>query len=424
MRNVLSRVTLTLLLFALVAECTRQGVAAWLSSFRTPDAAQMAERLDRGNPNLYVLRSAIESNSTQVDSTFSVNELEAATRTGPNRALNWALLAEAYDSAAKTPMADAAFQRALELFPRSPKINWMYANFLIRSGDSTRAFAPLKIAMDGDQDVMEGAFDLAWRARLSPEKILAAIPVRSNTLSAYLDFLARTNRLSDASIVWQRLQAVSAKPDLGASFHYFDSLFYSHNLDSMLAVWSVLLQDYPDRLPKPADAQNLISNGSFEIPPSNGGFDWRLVPVEGARVFVDSTAHQGSHSLCAMFDGTRNLQFNHVVQYVPVKPNMDYQFSAWLRAKDVTTDSGPRIAIYDAFDPKQLSVETPNLLGTFDWNEQTLRFSTGPATTLLVVQLLRPASQKLDNKLSGTVWLDSVNLSVKPINRGLLRNKR
>ena len=145
----------------------------------------------------------------------------------------------------------------------------------------------------------------------------------------------------------------------------------------------------------------------------NGGFGWRITPIEGAEVSFDTgVVHDGARSLFVHFDGKHNLDFSHVVQYVPVEPNTPYRFIAYARSEEIATDQGPRIAVYDAFDRAALSLDSENLTGTAAWQEQRLEFRTGPKTQLLVVQIVRPPSRKFDNQIAGTVWFDDFSLTV------------
>ena len=121
----------------------------------------------------------------------------AATRLGPNRAENWAALGESLELAGNIPGAIPP-GNVLHLFPRSPAINWQFANFLIRSDEPAKAASPLRTAMLGDPALRTGAFDLAWRAGMPRDEILKIIPARKDILAAYLDYLDATGRL-DAS---------------------------------------------------------------------------------------------------------------------------------------------------------------------------------------------------------------------------------
>jgi len=408
--DLLLRGCIGLVLAVCLVQVVRATVASWLAARGTVDALRGAERWDAPNPDypaqLGRALAAQGAGPGEVARAF-----EDAARLGPHRAQDWAALGEALDFAGDSRGASRAYERALELFPQSPAINWQFANFLIRAGTASAAMAPLRLAISGDASLRTGAFDLAWRAGISREEILRMIPARQEILSAYLDYLVATGRLDTAPDVWKRLIASPERFDLDAAFRYFDALLYAHDVDAMTAIWSDLVRHDPDRIHAQGDGANLIINGGFEQPIANGGFDWRITPIEGAEAALDaSVAHDGSRSLAAHFDGTRNLDFGHVAEYVAVEPDTAYRFTAYTRSEDVTTDSGPRIAVYDPYDHAALWLETANLAGTTSWEEQRLDFRTGPKTRLLMVQVVRPPSRKLDNLIGGTMWLDHVSL--------------
>ena len=426
--NILGRAGLVLILLGFAVASTREGIASWLGRKGTIERLGQAQEWDPTDPGLPVAAAELLSNSPDEDSARVAHSLDVATREGPNRALNWALLGEAEEFAGDDKKAAMAFERGLAEFPRSPKINWVYANFLIRAGDAQRALGLMRVAIAGDPALRTGAFDLAWRAGLPPEEILEAVPDEPQALSVYLDYLGRTNRLDAAKDVWSRLMARQDAIDRDAAFRYFDALLYSRQIDAMNAVWSDLVRhnamsDVAARFPATAAgsnlvanrAYNLVMNGGFEAPVLNGGFDWRLVPVESAQIFVDTgVTHQGSHSLYIGFDGTHNIDFGQVVQYVLVDPDTKYRFTAYARGDKITTDSGPRFAIYDQIDRRALSVETPNMTGTFPWEGQQVEFTTGPQTRLVAIQVQRPPSRKLDNEIAGNLRIDDVELVQVP----------
>jgi hypothetical protein len=71
--------------------------------------------------------------------------------------------------------------------------------------------------------------------------------------------------------------------------------------------------------------------------------------------------------------------------------------------------------VYDAYNPPALDKLTDDLTGTSDgWKPLLLDFATGPKTALIVVRLVRLPSKKLDNLISGKVWLDDVQLTPVP----------
>jgi hypothetical protein len=62
----------------------------------------------------------------------------------------------------------------------------------------------------------------------------------------------------------------------------------------------------------------------------------------------------------------------------------------------------------DAKNDRDLHVVTPNETGTEAWTLEELDFTTGPRTQLIQIRVIRRPSERLDNKISGTVWIDDV----------------
>lgn len=388
-----------------------EEAAAWYAHAGSVEGFRKAESWDPANPVYPAAMARLEGAHLETaDARAMASELEVAIEKGPRRAIYWANLGEAYEMAGRERDARSAYERAVEIFPKSPAINWQYANFLVRSGNVEQALGPLREVIVGDESLWPGAFDLAWRAGATSENVLAMIPARRDVLSAYLDYLVQTGRLDAAKRVWQRLMASPDAFDTDAAFRYFDALRDTHQVNGLVTVWADLERHDPVRFHVEPGSGNLITDGSFEQAILNGGFGWRAVAIEGAKIRVDAATQDGARAVEIEFAGTANVDFGNVVQYVAVSSDTAYKFRALARREGITTDSGPRIAAYDAYDHEALWVETPNLLGTAGWEEQSLDFRTGPRTRLLVVQILRPQSKKLDNRIAGTVWMTGFSL--------------
>jgi hypothetical protein len=412
----LLRAILCLVLVACLDGAAREGIGAMFARRGTADGIRRAEIWDSGNPE-YPAESAhlVAAKVEGAEPLEMVRDLEDSTRLGPDRAIHWANLAEAYELAERILDARRAYERAVGLFPKSPQINWEFANFLIRNGDAASAAGPLREAILGDPLLRVGAFDIAWRAGMPAERVLQIVPDQQDTLSAYLDYLIRAGRLDAAPEVWQRLMASSEPFDTDAAYRYFDALISAHRVDALMPLWGDLSRRDPAKFQWRAGDANLIQNGGFEGPMLNGGFGWRTLQIEGVTVSLDSRiSYDGTQSAAVRFDGKHNLGFANLMQYVAVEPLHSYRFVAYARTNGITTDSGPRIAIYDPFDRGALALETENLLGSSDWAEQRLDFRTGAGTKLIVVQIVRPPSGKLDNQIAGTLWLDDVSLTANP----------
>jgi hypothetical protein len=305
-----------------------------------------------------------------------------------------------------------AFERASRLFPQSPDINWKLANFYVRAGKVPQALGTLRKVLIGGSVASPAVFALATNATRDSEAILdTVLPARANIFFDYMQFQIQAGRIDAAEQTWQRLLQLNLAFDLRQAFPYLDGLIQHHETAQLAQAWSALASRFPDRIHPSELPGDRITNGSFEFEILNGGLDWRVNPVEGVVVSVDSLNHfDGVRSLHIEFDGTRNLAYGDVLQVVLVEPDSHYELSAHMRAEGITTDSGPRLEVFDLYDMAKLFAYAPGLVGNSEWSLQRIQFATGPDTHLVIVRVARPVSQKLDNRIKGEVWLDQVNL--------------
>jgi carbohydrate binding protein with CBM4/9 domain len=400
------------LLYCIDLAC-RQGIAAWYFRKHTPEGMQAAIRWDPANPEYYdALGTLKHFYEDKGDPREIVRLYQTATRLSPNDPHYWADLGAAYEWSGQRTDAFRAFKRAQELFPHSPEINWRLANFYIRARATPQGLRALREVLLGGSVPRRDVFVLATNATGDTRTILdEMLPASAVFYFDYLDFLTGANKMDSAEKVWARLLELNLPFDLRQSFGYLDALIQHRETGLLVDTWSALAKQFPEQIHPRAPAGNLVTNGSFEFEILNGGLDWRAARVEGADVSVDSLdAYDGVRALRIDFDGTRNLDYWQVFQYVPVEPNRQYQFSGYMRVKGITTDSGPQFQIYDSYDATKLFYSTENLIGTAGWSAQRVGFKTGPDTHLAVVRVGRPASHKFDNRIGGTVWIDHITL--------------
>jgi hypothetical protein len=391
-----------------------QGVAAWYSDRDIPEAPRQAIAWDPNNPAYYAeLARLTEHSFKEGNVKESIDLYQHATALSPHNADYWAALGYLYEWDGQPENAQAAFERASFLFPGSVVISWKMGNFYLRQGRLDLAFPSLQKAMLGDLDLAHSSFELVWQASGDPHLIAAKlVPERQDLLLAYLDYLVTTDRMDEAARVWKRLVEKGFESEPRAAFPYLDALIQHRQIDQLKDAWMNLEKTNPPRFGDRVSDTNLITNGDFESKILNGGLDWRISPTAGVVVSVDSVNYfDGTHSLRIRFDGKHNLFYESIFQYVPVKANTTYRFSGYMRIQDITTDSGLRFQCFDADEPAKPVFESDNLVGTTSWLPQQAEFTTGPATRLLVIRVVRPASRKFDNQIAGTAWIDRMSLS-------------
>jgi hypothetical protein len=335
-----------------------------------------------------------------------------ATRLSPQNAQYWSDLGAAYDWAGRPKEAAEAFRHAQQLFPNSPEINWRIANFDVRRGKTTDALQSLRKVLLGGGVTRREVFELASTASSDNGAILAeTIPPESSALIEFLNFRISHDDIKAAEEVWHYLLHLNLAFTSHQALPYLDALIRHRELQELQETWSTLASRFPAEINGPDSQHNLVVNGSFEHPILNGGFDWRVIPVDGADVSFDAdNGLDGSQSLRIDFDSTANPYYCHVFQYVRVRSETRYRFSGHLRAKGITTESGPTFEVFDAYEMKKLFLSGKGVTGTSDWVEEQFDFATPAGTDLLVVRVGRRASEKIANKIGGTVWVDKIDL--------------
>ena len=320
-------------------------------------------------------------------------------------------LASALETAGNNDEADSQFRAAQAAYPISAEVAWKYGNFLLRQNRLTEAYAQIHRAALVDPKLIPFAVSRVWHS--DPNVHLLLDQVLPDTPEAYSDavaFLAGEQNPTAAVEVWNRLIAKDPHTDWKRAFALTDMLVAQEKFDEAGKVWRQASGIDPRSEPG-YSGNSLVFNGGFEDDIAGGGFDWRQTDAEGAAFDYDTEEkHSGNRSARLSFDGTKNMDYTGLFQWVLVAPSTRYRFQGFLRSDQISTESGMRFEIFDPKSPKDLDVLTQNETGTLPWTMEQADFTTGPQTRLIIIRVARKPSQRLDNKLRGTLWIDDVTL--------------
>ena len=418
--TIAARFVLGVFVLILIVSTARQGVASCYFRQNLPDALQKAMTWEPANP-VYpaALAHLVHLYGQNPDPDAVIRLYQTAVGLSPFDAGYTADLAQANDWAGRTDVSVLLFQRAQQLFPNSPEINWKFANFYVRSGNNNDALPPLKKILCSNIIEKNQIFALCDHAGINSVTVLdKLLSPNIPAYFAYLNFETQHGNFSAAQETWNRLLTFNSPFEPKEALLFLDSLIRAHELDRASQVWASLVSRFPDRIPSPASPHNLITNGNLQADILDGAFDWRVFPVKGVVVSQDSAGPSAdARSLRMEFDGTQNLYYGSVLQFVPAQPHTKYTFSAFTRSQAITTEAGVGVQISDGYDPNKILGSTDPLIGTTPWSEQSFSFETPPDTRLLMVRIVRVPSQKLDNKIAGAFWLSRVSLTAAPAPR-------
>jgi hypothetical protein len=106
------------------------------------------------------------------------------------------------------------------------------------------------------------------------------------------------------------------------------------------------------------------------------------------------------------FQGKQNIDFHEVSEKTTL-PAGKWNLRAMIRTDNLTTDQGVRLGV----SGKNLDAITEALNGTHGWTAVQQNFEL-KEPSIVRVAVVRQASRRFDNKISGTAWIDSVELSL------------
>ena len=400
----------------LVVSAARHALAAHWAASSNPQMRLRAAASEPENADLwYQLGRYRQLDFEHSDLPLAISYYQRATSLNPGSPSYWMDLAGAYETAGDASKAEQAFREAHRLYPISAEAAWRLGNFLLRQGRVPEAFQQIHDAVTVDPRLTALAVSLCWRSTQNIDQILKTVlPDAQDDNWGAMQFFVEVREPMPAMAVWKRIAAHHAPLAIMQAFPLLDMLIETGHAEDAQSVWTQALS--AAGIPVTTEpGGSLIWNGGFEQELFNGGFDWRFGPIEGAKIGWDEQiVRSGRRSLRVDFDGTANIDFQNLSQYVRVQPATPYRFTAFFRAEELSTENGIRFEIRDVSHPGNPARFTPNVAGTQPWAEKEAEFVTGADTELLQVVLRRTRSEKLGNKIRGTAWVDDVALVPLP----------
>jgi tetratricopeptide (TPR) repeat protein len=416
----LSLVTLAALVGS--AEAIKIARVTALGSSTEVSAVRKGLALDPGSPQLHYRLSQLYGDSLELSNlTEGVAQARRAVALNPHKFDYWLNLASACESIRDNTCATKALRRALMLCPMTPRIWWVAGNYYLRTTQPEAALPCFQRLLELSPDYLAPTLDLTLRAYSDPAMIfekVAGSGIDVGLALAFADFMSANNKFDAARQAWSQVAGRGATFPFEAVRPYLEHLLSHGRYHEAQAVWLYLEQRGVIAKPVDSGPGNLVFNGGFEQPPLEAGFDWRSTPSSYVSVdFADPSAYKGAHCLRVDFPVSQNDEFELVYQILPVDPGQAYVLAAYVRSRDITSDSGPRLRVVDPDCSDCLSVSTESTTGTTAWHSVNVNFIAGKQTRVVRVSAWRPRSRTFPMDISGSFWLDDVSLRPIKSNR-------
>jgi tetratricopeptide (TPR) repeat protein len=343
------------------------------------------------------------------DATALLPEFQRALRSDPGSAYAWANLAEVERDAQQFTQAKYCFQRAVAAGPGNPAILFRAANFAFQTGDNAEIMRDLSTVLRNPDltNYYQPVFLTYSRLDIPIEEMLdKGVPVVSTAAEPLLQFWIDEKKVPEATATWNWMMQHSLTTEKSCG-SYVSFLVANNQIDKAAEEW----RRANPKTTAHYQVLNWVFNGGFEMEPEPGPFDWHIEStpdVEATR--VQDVSRDGQWSVKLTFGGQTNVDYHGVYQDTVVKPGQ-WKLRGFLKLDGITTDQGISIRVYDLAQPSRLDARTDARTGSSFWNEVERAFVVGPETKLVRVEIMRDQSRKIDSKIAGGVWVDSIDLS-------------
>lgn len=373
------------------------------------DPAQLARALELAPGRAdYHHRYGRQLFMVRQDARGAVQEYRRAVELNPRSAAAWLDLALAHQALGQKSQQNHALQRALAVDSHTPNVAWWAGQQYVAGEQIETGLQQLRVVIEYDPLSSAAALDLAWEATHDPALMLrSAIPPNAHGRLTFLNYLVEHQQPEGAALAWTEVTQLNQKFAPALALPYVEFLLSEKwaNPAAAVEVWKTL-QIMDAEFPAFKDG-SLIVNGSFEQPALNGGLDWRSEPATGVNAAIDvNHAYSGSRSLAIVLDGAAVGELG-IFQYLALRPNTRYQFSAYVRDESLVGAGGLRFEISNR-QSGAVYYRSMQLPETDTWQLVRGSFQTPKESGVAVLKLTRtPVGQPF----RGRFWIDGVELA-------------
>jgi hypothetical protein len=387
----------------------RSALAGHYVSLNTRAGFETAVRLEPNDPDMwYFLGRYWQFDPVEADTGRAIRTYRISVGLNPLSADTWLALGSAYETEGELDAARKAFLQAKHLYPVSSEVLWVYGNFLLRQNELESAFAEFYRAIEESPQLGGEAVRICRHVEPDFNQILhRVLPPKAEVYKSVVWELMAEADTADALNVWSKFFLLHPKMHSREVFQLVDALLRGHHISDAARVWgqAVTLMDLP-KMDDPAGS--LIWDGGFETDVTGGGLAWRFGQHQSPVISYDhNVMHSGFRALRLDFDQKNISGFVDVCQPVVVEPKTSYEFSAWLRTKDMAEEGGIFFRIAMPGSQASPVLETTKLSGTNEWTKVSMTWTSPDESRLAEVCLERLRAY---DQHHGTTWVDDVSL--------------
>jgi hypothetical protein len=355
----------------------------------------------------YLLGRYYHSNLANPQIKDAIHHYSLSLKLNPLQPGTWLNLARAFQAAGQTERARYALERAVSLNQNNPRLMWDAGTSWLMSGMTDKAISTLKRYILLMPERQTDVYDLCWKLHLGNSYILRnLVPDSYEYQSSYLLYLLNSGRINESLDVWDVIDQERLEKKV---FISFVNTLINHGFYKKAAnVWAKHISKIEEV--KSVNPLFTVWNPGFEKEILSGGFDWVIREAQGVDVFIDDAIRlNGDRSLGVSFDGNHNPEATIAQQVVRVTPGRWYSLGAYIKTSSITTRNGISLQVW-GHKCQGLNKKTDSVTGTTFWKNISLDFQAPAQCKAVVVSVSRSRSDKLDNMIKGTAWIDAITM--------------
>lgn len=367
------------------------------------NTARIALNLAPGDPSAWWLFV----NTNKSDDEKSEINAERIVKLSPSDFRWWIECGREREQSGDVSGAEKAILKAVELAPNYTFPRWQLGNFYLRQNRGDDAFRQLAKVAETNQLYGEQVYSIAWEYFDRDTGRLEQIAGNTAEARANLArFFAGKGRAEDCLRIWNTLtdeekeKTAVGKRDIAQAL--FDKGFYRSAVEFIRQLGI-----------EPEAKAEIIQNAGFEKPigeAKDAYFGWKVAPVEKMEVKLDATQkREGNRSLRVAFSGYSTPNLNAVYQIVAVEAKTRYRLSFWLRTENLKSAGAPNLEIYNVSDNKSIAVSSSFPIGSNDWRQLKIEFTTPENTEGVALRTTRVDCGE-NCPIVGTFWYDDFRL--------------
>ena len=379
----------------------------------TLDAAHMAARLAPDDPLAHWRIGQISQKTLPLDQQVgAIAEYEKAVSLSPNDYRFWMTLGTAQEQVGNPAQAELALKRAVALAPAYAYPHWYLGNLYLRNGRYDEAFAELRVASQGDIELLPQLFNLVWEIyNNDPEALKTAVGQSAPARANFALYLVGRKRVDEGLRLWNDLSAEDRRANKDVGERMITNLVAEVRYHDALQVWNDIMSE------KFRMQVDQIFDGSFEEPVAyapDAIFGWYVRGAPQMHIGIDpNKGHNGERSLRLVFQVRTNIEDLNASQLIAATPNTEYDFEYYVATDKLETGSAPQILLVDANTGEALATSAMAPSGTNDWQGNNFSFKTKDKTQAIMLKIVRYTCSNEETPICpifGSVWYDDFSL--------------